>query len=300
VLRVWRQNYGYADDLLTSLALFLLSPLMALAYLVLGVMGLLLCFVPMALVRNAAKRYIALQQTQQALVWNERMAAMGEMAAEIGHELANVLQVITAQAQMLLTEPDGVRGERSKRATRLIFERAADMRRLTKGLVDFSHREVVPRQELIPRLVREAVEMVRTQARYDGIDWEVEIVDEHLKADVDGGQLRQVLVNLFRNAAEAMTGRAGSVIRVRVSPIGDRFRIEVEDNGGGFPPDFIDRVFEPWLSTKPEGHGFGLAVCYRIVRNHGGSIRAANLPAGGAAVIIELPCRRRVAQRRAA
>jgi signal transduction histidine kinase len=63
----------------------------------------------------------------------------------------------------------------------------------------------------------------------------------------------------------------------------------VADNGPGIPAEIIDRVFEPWLTTKPDGHGFGLAVSYRIVHNHGGSIRAENRPAGGAAIIVELP-----------
>jgi signal transduction histidine kinase len=290
IAAVWRQNYGYADDLLTSLTLFLLSPLMVMGYLTLGLVGLALCVLPMLLVRNASGRYIELRGTQEAMLWNARMAAMGEMAAEIGHELGNVLQVISAQAQMLLTDADGVRGDRAKRAVRQIFERAIDMRRLAKGLQDFSHRELVRRHEHLGELVRETIEMVEPQNQFDGVVWEVDLSGDDPLMEMDGGQIRQVLVNLLRNAVEAFGERSGERrISVRTERAGDLMRIEVGDNGPGFPADLLERVFEPWFTTKSEGHGFGLAVTYRVVRNHGGTIRALNGEDGGAVVQIELP-----------
>ncbi len=293
VLKVWRENYGYADDLLTSLALFLLSPLMVLSYLAVGPWGIALLLVPMLLVRNAAKRYIELQAAQEHLIWNERMAAMGEMAAEIGHELSNALQVINARAQMLLTDQDGVRGERATRATRIIFERAADMRRLTKGLMDFSHRDVQRRRERVNELVLEAIDFVSPQNRYDGVSWGLDLDASEPEADLDGAQFRQVLLNLFQNAVEAM---AESRLNERWIGIATRARgewidIRVRDNGPGIPEAIRGRIFEPWFTTKPGGHGFGLAVCYRIVRNHGGTIAALDAPEGGAEVIIRLPGR---------
>jgi signal transduction histidine kinase len=289
ILRVWRQNYGYADDLLTSLTLFLLSPLTVMAYLAVGLWGVAFCFLPMLLVRNAAKRYIELRQTQAAMLWNERMAAMGEMSAEIGHELANILQVISAQAQVLLADDDAVHGERAQRAVRHIFERATDIRRLAKGLTDFSHREIIAHRQRLSELVRETVEMVEPQNHYDGIDWELELDDEDPPIAVDGGQLRQVMVNLYRNAADALREQECRRIQVRVRTIAGGVRLEVADNGPGFATEVLERAFEPWLTTKPDGHGFGLAVCYRIVRSHGGTIRASNRRGGGAQVTIELP-----------
>ncbi len=292
MVTVWRQNFGYLDDLLTSAALFLMSPLLVLSYLAGGPAGLALCFVPLVLVRNAAQRYIALREAQEALVWNERMAAMGEMAAEVGHELSNVVQVIAAQAQMLLTDDEGPRNERAKRASRVIFERSADMRRLTRGLVDFSHRQIEPRPENVGQLIRETVSWVEPQNRFDGIDWQLDLPDDDRLVMIDGGQLRQVLINLFRNAQEAM--HTTPVRRIRVSQSLDAgfLKIEVADTGPGFASQLIHRVFEPWLTTKPHGHGFGLAVCYRIVRNHGGKIEASNPPGGGGCVTVLLPMRR--------
>jgi signal transduction histidine kinase len=293
VVKVWRENYGYADDLLTSAALFLLSPLMVLSYLAVGPWGLVFLLVPMLLVRNAARRYIELKAAQEQLVWNERMAAMGEMAAEIGHELANALQVINARAQMLLTESEGVRGEKAARAARIIFERAADMRRLTKGLMDFSHRTVERRRQRVNEIVRDAIDFVSPQNRYDNVQWRVDLDPSEPEADLDGGQFRQVLLNLFQNAVEAMAGAgvAARWIAVATRARAGTVEIRVRDAGQGIPAPIRERIFEPWFTTKCGGHGFGLAVCYRIVQNHGGTIVAQNGPEGGAEVVIALPAR---------
>jgi signal transduction histidine kinase len=294
--RAWRENYGYADDLLTSLALFLLSPLMALSFLSVGPAGLAFVFVPMLLVRNAAARYIQLRDTQEHLLWNERMAAMGEMAAEIGHELSNMLQVIVARTQMLLTDEDGVRGDRATRAVRVIFERAADMRRLTKGLSDFSHQTVLKQRERVNELVRDAVDFVSPQNRYDRIRWVLELDPNEPEADLDAAQFRQVLMNLFRNSADAMADPEevpepwiGVTTRAR----GSWVEVTVRDDGPGISEEIMGRIFEPWFTTKPDGHGFGLAASYRIIQNHGGMIAATSTPEGGAEIQIRLPARSR-------
>jgi len=301
-LRVWRENYGYADDLLTSLALFLLSPLMVLSFLTLGVAGITLFFIPMLMIRNSAVRYLELRAAQEHLLWNERMAAMGEMAAEIGHELANALQVINARAQLLLTDGEGVRGERATRAVRVIFERVADMRRLTKGLMDFSHHDVMRRREGLNELVRDAVDFVSPQNRYDGVRWVVELDPSEPEADVDGAQLRQVLLNLFQNAVEAMAEAdvPDRWIGVATRDRGETVEIKVRDGGPGIPTDLHSRIFEPWFTTKTGGHGFGLAVSYRIIKNHGGSIAVQGHGAGGAEFQIVLPAHPAATKPRAA
>jgi signal transduction histidine kinase len=290
-LKVWHENYGYADDLLTSLALFLLSPLMVLSFLTLGPAGITLFFIPLLLVRNAAARYLELKAAQEHLLWNERMAAMGEMAAEIGHELANALQVINARAQLLLTDGDGVRGDRATRAVRVIFERVADMRRLTKGLMDFSHHDVIRRRERVNELVQDAVDFVSPQNRYDGVRWLMDLDPDEPEADVDGAQLRQVLLNLFQNAVEAMTEAEvkDRWIRVATRLRGATVELRVVDGGPGIPADMHSRIFEPWFTTKPGGHGFGLAVSYRIIKNHGGSIAVQNGTGNGGNIRIQLP-----------
>ena len=293
VFKVWRENYGFADDLLTSLALFLLSPLIVLALLTLGPIGITLFFVPMLLIRNSAVRYVELRAAQDQLVWNERMAAMGEMAGEIGHELSNALQVIGSRSQLLLADAEKSGNERTASAVRVIFERVSDMRRLTKGLMDFSHRDVKRRRERLNRLVQEAVDFVSPQNRFDQVKWVVALDPSDPEVDLDAGQFRQVLLNLFGNSADAMAEAAvqGPSIEVRTKVAGASIELKVRDNGTGVPPAIQSRIFEPRFTTKPNGHGFGLAVTYRIIRNHGGTIAVKNVSGGGAEFRILLPAR---------
>jgi two-component system sensor histidine kinase HupT/HoxJ len=167
------------------------------------------------------------------------------------------------------------------------------MRRLTKGLMDFSHRAVERRRQRVNEIVREAIDFVSPQNRYDHVSWRLDLDPSEPESDLDGGQFRQVLLNLFQNAVEAMAGAgvAKQWIAVATRARAGTVEIRVCDAGPGIPAPIRARIFEPWFTTKSGGHGFGLAVCYRIVRNHGGTIAAQNGPDGGAEVVITLPAR---------
>jgi len=104
-------------------------------------------------------------------------------------------------------------------------------------------------------------------------------------------QLEQVLVNLMRNALDAVSGVARPEISITARAVDDMIRIAVADNGPGIPADVIDRIFDPFVTTKPvgKGLGLGLSISYGIVQDFGGRIHAANRPEGGAEVTIELP-----------
>jgi len=119
-------------------------------------------------------------------------------------------------------------------------------------------------------------------------------LDKSLPAvTADATRLRQVLHNLLLNARDALIGVDRPKIRITTRRAGDHQTVPVEfrieDNGPGFPPELMDRLFEPYVTTKQKGTGLGLAVVQRIVEEHGGSIQAENLPDGGACVTIRLP-----------
>ena len=104
--------------------------------------------------------------------------------------------------------------------------------------------------------------------------------------------MRQVLNNLVINAQDALESDSGEVIiSTRLNESTQGISLTVHDNGPGFDPQTIDRIFEPYVTSKEKGSGLGLAICRRIVEEHGGNIRATNLPNGGATVIISLPLR---------
>jgi signal transduction histidine kinase len=109
----------------------------------------------------------------------------------------------------------------------------------------------------------------------------------------DAGRLRQILHNLIRNAIEALEGQADGRVRVTTEPGNDGgvevVKITVADNGPGFPPEAIDRVFDPYVTSKPKGTGLGLAIVKKLVEEHAGWIEAVNQPEGGALLRVVLP-----------
>jgi len=106
----------------------------------------------------------------------------------------------------------------------------------------------------------------------------------------DSKLLRQVIHNLLQNAQDALVGHAAGQIRVRTDVEKDLVVMRVIDNGVGFPPEILKRVFEPYVTTKAKGTGLGLAIVKKIVEEHGGEVEVRNLEPSGACVCIKLPC----------
>jgi signal transduction histidine kinase len=287
----WRQNYAYRNSVVTALALFSLSPLLVLSFLSLGYPGVLLFFVPLLIIKNQNKEYIDLQKMTKALISSERFAAKGEMAAEVAHEINNYLAVLSARAQLIQMRAGKGGDEKLKADAEIIFQQVQRMNTLAKGLLGFSHRGIRIQSLDCNRLVADTVEFVRPQNLFDGVDLMVQLDPEVGLVEADGGQLQQVLINLLRNAAQAM-GEAKGPIQIRTSN-GKRglVRISVKDSGPGIPPEIQGKVFEPGRTTKPDGHGFGLATCYRILENHGGRIWVESEPGQGAHFLMEFPKR---------
>jgi nitrogen fixation/metabolism regulation signal transduction histidine kinase len=141
------------------------------------------------------------------------------------------------------------------------------------------------------RLVVEIADLYRVKEIEVQVDLDLDPAVERIEADA--GRLRQILHNLIRNAVEALEGQAdgwlGISTRAQGEPGARVVRVVVEDNGPGFPADAIDRVFDPYVTSKPRGTGLGLAIVKKLVEEHGGGIEAANRPEGGAALIVVLP-----------
>jgi nitrogen fixation/metabolism regulation signal transduction histidine kinase len=113
--------------------------------------------------------------------------------------------------------------------------------------------------------------------------------EPELELVADRDQMVQVLTNLVQNALDAVRGVPEPRVTVELARHGDRARLTVRDNGPGFPPELRSRLFEPYLTTKPEGTGLGLAIVERIVVEHGGDLAAEHPPEGGAVLVVELP-----------
>lgn len=218
---------------------------------------------------------------------NEKLAAVGEMAAHLAHEIRNPLGSIRGSAQVLAREPGF-----SEESGRLLTIISRESKRLSDTLNQFlfqARSTGRPRDPVDLRpLLEEAVTLLRNGT---------EIGPEHsVLLDVDDGphlcladpdQITQVFWNLARNALEAMPD--GGVLDVRLRRVGAELVFTVRDQGRGMAREEQRRIFEPFQSSSPMGTGLGLAIVYRIVREHGGDIRVRSALAEGTEVEVRLP-----------
>jgi signal transduction histidine kinase len=294
--KVLRDDWFYPDKLLADASAFLLAPLMVISFRAIDYFGVALFYAPLRMIHESTRRYNELQNAQGQLIHSERMAAKGEMAAEVGHELRNQLSAISGQAQMLLREADKAKYENVQRRAQLVLDQSRRMEALSKGLMDFSHSELTVERVDLNALIQRSIEFVRTQNRFDGIEWDMRLAEPAPELRADPGQLQQVLLNLFMNAADAMNekppARKAITVLTALDERARQVRVEVADTGPGIPPSIERRIFEPHFTTKVGGHGFGLSTSYRIITNHGGTITVASPPAGGARFTVALPQQR--------
>ena len=182
------------------------------------------------------------------------------------------------------------RGQLDEHFTQLLGASAKAMleevERLKRIVDEFSQFARLPRPELKALQLDELVGQLMTlYAPHDGVSFDTQLAPATAHADRD--QLTQVLVNLVKNAEEAMAGRSGK-ISVRVVA-GEELRVEVEDEGPGIPPELRDRLFEPYVTTKEHGTGLGLAIARRIVEEHPGRLELHAGSSGGALFRVVLP-----------
>jgi signal transduction histidine kinase len=292
-LRALREDWFYSERLLEDGAAFLLGPLMVVAYRAIGYPGVALFYAPLFMIYQSGRRYVELKKAQNQIIHTERLAAKGEMAAEIGHELRTQLAAISGHAQMLLKDSERRMFEHVERRAKIIIEQSRRMEVMAKGLMDFSRAELNVERVDMNSLVQRSIEFVRTQNRFDGVEWDLRLSEAVPALRGDPGQLQQVLLNLFVNAADAMKERpsARKVIGITstVDDHGRLVRVVVTDTGPGIAASNLTRVFEPHFTTKVDGHGFGLSTSYRIVTSHGGRITAESPPGQGACFTVTLP-----------
>jgi two-component system sensor histidine kinase PilS (NtrC family) len=216
----------------------------------------------------------------------ERLASIGRLAAGIAHEIRNPLASISGSIEMLKTTPGA---DADSRQLMDIAVREVDrLNRLITDLLDYARPHKEERRRL--DLGEHAGEIVRAfeQERREKITVAVEL-PAGVMVDAAPGQLRQVLWNLIRNAADAMSTSGGGEIAIRLGTDGPRAALAIRDQGPGIPPDRIDRIFEPFYSTKTGGTGLGLATVARIVADHGGTIDVSSEPGQGATFTVRLP-----------
>jgi len=235
-----------------------------------------------------------LQELQSELVHISRLSAMGEMASALAHELNQPLAAISNYmkgSRRLLSASEDPNRAKIESAMDRASEQALRAGQIIRRLRDFVARgESEKRVESIAKLVEESGALGLTGAREQGVILQFELDHEHDLVLVDRVQIQQVLVNLFRNALEAMAAspQRKLVASARVAD-DDMIEVSVADTGSGFADGVESSLFQTFFTTKETGMGVGLSISRSIVEAHGGKMWAENNPAGGATFRFTLP-----------
>lgn len=228
-----------------------------------------------------------LQEQERDLIRAEQLAAVGQLAAGVAHEVRNPLTGIKMllQAAARATGPTPLTAER----LHLLLQEVARIERTVQGLLDFAHTSPPARGSHDLRVIVEAaVGLSQGRAEAKPVTLSFECPFDPLPASADRDQLLSLLTNLLANAVDA-TPPGGEVWVATGVESGGMIRVDVCDTGPGIDPLVADRLFEPFVTTKPTGTGLGLNVARRVAREHGGTLTAASRPGGGTCFTLLLP-----------
>ena len=263
----------------------------------------------LSLVKDARRRDVGatlffkdltrVEQLEERERLRDRLAALGEMAAAIAHEVKNPLAGIEVMSGLLKRQlPDSPDAQtvladiikEAKMANRIVQEVLAFVRPIRLQVEDISLADVI----------RDAIAMAENHSLKGEVEVRVDVPEALRPIQGDPAQLRQIFTNFLTNAFEAMSG-SGMVEITAVAQEGDEepgpehggpmVVITVSDNGPGIPPEVTDRIFSPFFTTKPQGSGLGLAIVRKIVDAHDGRIDVGERPGGGTVFRVTLPFR---------
>lgn len=230
----------------------------------------------------------AIQEREQRLIFSERLATVGRMAAQITHEIRNPLASVGLYVELLGDEL----GKDDHEARRLVGAIGNEVDRLSEITETYLRFVRLPRPKLeredLGAIASAVLEFSRAELSMARIDLELSVAAGLPDVAADENQIRQALLNLVRNAREAMPG--GGKLRVEVAAaLPAHVRLCVADTGTGIAPDHLSKIFDPFFSTKDGGTGLGLALVQQIVAEHGGRIVASGGPQGGTVFTVTLP-----------
>jgi two-component system, NtrC family, sensor histidine kinase HydH len=235
------------------------------------------------------KKTEELQKSQEKLIHSERLAAVGTMASHVSHEIKNPLIAIGGLAQQLKRSPN--LGEKEKGKLDLITGEVTRLENILIEVKDFT-RPTVPHKikAQINNVIEEVIQLFSPQLTQKKVEVKTSLASDLPDFDFDPEQIKQVLLNLIKNASEAMP--EGGTIRVATTTAGDQVFVEVSDTGTGIPTQSINELFRPFFTTKKGGTGLGLAVSYKLIQDHNGDIKIKSEPNQGTIVTIQIPLRR--------
>jgi signal transduction histidine kinase len=224
--------------------------------------------------------------TRESLARAERVAALGQVAANVAHQAGTPLNLVSGYVQMILDDP--ATDERTHSRLRTVERQIEQVTRVLRTMLDHARPPLGFETIAVGDVIARVRELAQPRLARANIHLETSAPAGLPAVNADATQLEMALLNLVANALDAMPG--GGTLSITASADADHVRLEVADTGPGLPADVLDHLFAPWVTTKPrgQGSGLGLAIVRDVVRAHGGSISAYNRTPG-AVFIIDLP-----------
>ncbi len=217
---------------------------------------------------------------------SERLVTVGHLAAGIAHEIRNPLASISGSIELLRQAPQASEDDRT--LMKIVHREIERLNGLIGDLLDYANPK--PRQKVefdLAVLVDEVLQVARGEPAFQAIDVTLDLA-KPLSIHADPAQLRQVVWNLVRNAADAANA-GGKHVRVAARADGDAIVISIADDGPGIPPEQLAKIFDPFFTTKSKGTGLGLATSHAIVLEHGGRIDAESTVGQGTKMVVRIP-----------
>ncbi len=240
--------------------------------------------------RELAARIALVVERDEALSALEdarRLAALGQFAAAIAHDIRTPLTSISLNVQILRRMEQLATDDDIREHLDIALEELARLDKSVAEILDFAKPVKLTSETVdVGALIQTAAHTMAPVLSEKQIELRTE--PQHLNVTGDASRLRQVLVNLVGNAAEASTAGAHVILRA-TQPDNGNVWIEIEDRGRGIAAEDLEKIFEPFFTTRPDGTGLGLAICHKVVRAHGGEIKVRSTVGGGSTFTVVLP-----------
>jgi len=216
----------------------------------------------------------------------DRLATIGELAAGAAHEIRNPLTAIRSSLQYLESKSTD---ETTRKLLGAALQETARINEIVSALLAFSRpSEIVKERHDLRETLAESLDLISFQAVSRKVAVQRDFSIEMMEVQGDRSQLKQLFLNLFLNAIQAMP--AGGALKVEaLRKDGPKAVITVVDTGEGIPEDHLDRIFDPFFTTKKSGTGLGLSICYNIVKTHHGEIEVKSKSGQGTTILVSLP-----------
>jgi signal transduction histidine kinase len=233
--------------------------------------------------QQLAKR---MEQLEEQALQSEKFKAVSTLAAGMAHEIKNPLTAIQTFAGFILEKHKDP--EFARKLQEVLTAEAKRMQELVQDLLTFA-KPKAPKLKPVDMapLIHSTVNLLSGELSKRRVQWSVDCSHNGAAIYADPDQLRQVLINLIQNAADAMPN--GGQLKIATQAVNSHLELTISDTGNGIPPALLPKIFDPFITTKPDGNGLGLAMVYSILQAHRGTIHAKSEPKQGTTFTVSLP-----------